>query len=58
MVFVLAVALGGCATTPPAEGDAAGRLVEMVVEVEPADAVRIRNQSGPFLATLPLQPRR
>lgn len=54
MALVLAVVLGGCATTPPTE-EATGWLVEKVVEVESADAVRIRNQSGPFLAKLSAQ---
>ena len=54
MVFVLAVTLAGCATTP-APNDTTGRLVEKVLEVEPADAVRIRNQSGVFLAKLRAQ---
>ena len=53
MVFVLAVVLGGCATTPAPE--TTGWPVERIVEVEPADAVRIRNQSGPFLARLSAQ---
>ena len=51
MVLFLAVALTGCATAPPAE-ESTGWLVEKVVEVEPLDAVRIRSQSGPFLAKL------
>ncbi len=54
MALVLAVVLGGCATTPPTE-ETTGWLVEKVVEVAPADAVRIRNQSGPFLARLRAQ---
>ena len=54
MVFALALVLGGCATVPPVE-EPAGRLVEKVVEVKPLDAVRIRNQSGPFLAKLRAQ---
>lgn len=54
MVFALALALGGCATVPPVE-EPAGRQVEKVVEVKPLDAVRIRNQSGPFLAKLRAQ---
>lgn len=53
-VLVLALALGGCATTPPAE-ETTGWLVEKVVEVEGVDAMRIRNQSGPFLAKLRAQ---
>jgi len=53
-VLVVALALGGCATTPPAE-ETTGWLVEKVVEVEGVDAMRIRNQSGPFLAKLRAQ---
>ncbi|MDE0075141.1 MAG: DUF1028 domain-containing protein [Gammaproteobacteria bacterium] len=49
--LVLALVLGGCATTPPVE-ETTGWLVEKVVEVEGVDAMRIRNQSGPFLAKL------
>ena len=51
MVLVLTLALAGCATTPAPDATT-GRMVEKVVEVEPADAVRIRNQSGVFLAKL------
>ncbi|MDE0474205.1 MAG: DUF1028 domain-containing protein [Gammaproteobacteria bacterium] len=54
MVFVLALVLGGCATTPPTD-ETTDWLVEKVVEVEGVDAARIRNQSGPFLARLSAQ---
>ena len=54
MALLLAVVLGGCATTPAPE-DTTTWLVEAVVEVSPGDAVRIRNQHGPILARLSAQ---
>ena len=54
LAFVLAVVLGGCATTPAPE-DTTTWLVEKAVAVSPADAGRIRAQHGPTLARLSAQ---